>query len=251
MPMKNLKYISLYLNMKLWIFLFFGTLNCFCQNLLIKNVDDFIGVDIYENLYYLQNNALHKSSLKNDYINIEYGTPDVVDISNPLQILLLYKFFNKVVLLDNQLSYITEFDVPFGTEFISNASKDKIWMYNNINMMLTLYNFKTKKAEIKSIPIQENILQLKGNLNQAIVLNDEHQLIKYNYLARPEEIINIKNKTLPLSLDKNYFIQESHLYQKNNSTQITLHNIKSFDIMNDKLFFFKQNNIYSLSIAKN
>ena len=237
--------------MKLWIFLFFGTLNCFCQNLLIKNVDDFIGVDIYENIYYLQNNALHKSSLKNDYQNIEYGIPDVIDISNPLQILLLYKFFNKVVLLDNQLSYITEFDVPFGTELISNASKDKIWIYNNIHRMIMLYNFKSQKIEAKSIAVQENIIQLKGNLNLAIVLTDQNQLIKHNYLARPVEVINIENKTLPLSLNKNYFIKEGDLYEKNNKTLITLHNIESFDVMNNNLYIFKENNIYRLSIAKN
>lgn len=237
--------------MKLWIFLFFCCLNCFCQNVLIKDVTKFIGVDIYENYYYLQNDALHKSSLKNDYKNIDYGTPDVIDISNPLQILLLYKFFNKVVLLDNQLSFITQFEVPIGTELIANASKDKIWLYDNINMMLKLYNFKTQKTEITSIPFKENILELRGNLNQALVVNSQNQLIKFNFLARKEAVINIENIILPLSLINNYVIKKGGLYQKNNEILSSPDKIESFEVINNKLYFFKENNIYILSIPKN
>ena len=218
---------------------------------MIKEVTKFIGIDIYENCYYLQNDALHKSSLKNDYKNIEYGTPDVVDISNPLQILLLYKFFNKVVLLDNQLSFITQFEVPIGTELIANASKDKIWLYDNMDMMLKLYNFKTQKTEITSIPFKENILELRGNLNQALVVNKENQLIKFNFLARKEAAINIENIILPLSLINNYVIKNGGLYQNNNKILSTPDKIESFEVINNKLYFFKENNIYTLSIPKN
>ncbi|WP_157359317.1 hypothetical protein [Wenyingzhuangia fucanilytica] len=237
--------------MKLWIFLFFCCLNCFCQEAIIKNATKFVGVDIYENCYYLQNDALHKSGLKNDYKNVEYGIPDVVDISNPLQILLLYKFFNKVILLDNQLSFITQFEVPIGTELISNASKDKIWLYDNINMMIKLYNFKTQKTEISSIPIKENIVELKGNLNQALVLDSKNQLTKYNFLARKEDVFNTENIILPKSLIKTYYIKERKLYHKNNETLSTPSNIESFEVINNKLYFFKENNIYALPIPKN
>ena len=218
---------------------------------MVKDVTKFVGIDIYENCYYLQNDALHKSSLKNDYKNIEYGTPDVIDISNPLQILLLYKFFNKVILLDNQLSFINEFDVPIGTELIANASKDKIWIYDNIKMILKLYNFKTQKTEINSIPIKEKILQLKGNLNQAIIINSNNQLTKYNYLARKEATINIQNNLLPISLNNTYIIKENILYHKNNKIIDTPNEIESFEVINKKLYFFKKNNIYTLSIYKN
>ncbi|MGY5354836.1 hypothetical protein [Wenyingzhuangia sp. IMCC45467] len=237
--------------MKLFIFTFFCCLNCFCQNILTTKVDQFIGVDIYENYYYLKNDALHKSSLNNDYKNIEFGTPDVVDISNPLQVLLLYKFFNKVVLLDNQLSFITQFEVPIGTELIANASKDKIWLYDNINMMLKLYNFKTQKTEITSIPFKENIIDLKGNLNQALVLNKQNQLIKFNFLARKEAVINIENIILPLSLINNYVLKDGGLYQKNNKILSTLNKIESFEVINNKVYFLKENNICILSIPKN
>ena len=218
---------------------------------MVKDVTKFVGIDIYENCYYLQNDALHKSSLKNDYKNIEYGTPDVIDISNPLQILLLYKFFNKVILLDNQLSFINEFDVPIGTELIANASKDKIWIYDNIKMILKLYNFKTQKTEISSIPIKEKILQLKGNLNQAIIINGNNQLTKYNYLARKEATINIQNNLLPISLNNTYIIKENILHHKNNKIIDTPNEIESFEVINKKLYFFKKNKIYTLSIYKN
>jgi len=247
----NLKVNWLSLNMKFWFLLLLLTSNCFCQELLIEDIDDLVGVDIYENIYYLQNGNLHKSNINNDYLNIKYGTPDLVDISNPLQILILYKLFNKVVCLDNQLSYITEFEVPFGTEFICNAGQDKIWLYENINMMLKLYNFKTKKTEINSIPIQQNILKMRGNLNEAILLDDQGQLIRYNYLARPKNTQYLNQKQIPLSLTPQYYLKEGSLYLRKNKILSSLKGLNQFEVVNNHLYFFKENNIYRFSIPKN
>lgn len=237
--------------MKLWLLTFLASISCLAQNSLIKNVDSFIGADIHENIYYTQNNTLYKNSTTNNYINIDYGSPDVIDISNPLQILILYKLFNKIVLLDNQLSFIAEFNVPFGTELISNAGKNKIWIYDNINMIIKLYNFNTQKTEIKSNPVKNNIVKLHGNLSQAIVINNKNMLIKYNYLARPEEKIDGTNKVFQQSLIKDYFIKNNKLYHKDNILLDVPDKIKSFEVVNDKIYFFKENKIYTLSIPKN
>lgn len=218
---------------------------------MVKNVDRFVGVDIYENYYYLQSGALHKSNLRNDYLNLKYGTPDIIDISNPLQILLFYKNFNKAILLDNQLSFITEIELPIGSELIANASKNKIWIYNQIHMVLGLYNLTTKKNEITSIPFSTPIVNLSGNLNQAFAINNKNQLLVFNYLARKVKTIDLQRTLQPVSLLPPYTIKDNILYKLNKEVFKTVEDIESFEVTNSKLYFFKENDIYMSPIPKN
>lgn len=237
--------------MKIWVFLFLSYFYSLGQTQLAKNVDQFIGVDIYENIYYLQNGSLFKSNLKNDYQNIEYGTPDSVDISNPLQIVLLYQFFNKVILLDNQLNFIASYNIPFGTKLIASAGKDKIWTYNNIHTTLSVYNLTSEKNEINAIPIVNDILKLKGNLNQALVFNNQKELITFNYLAQKINTQSLENCIYPISLHPPYYIKNTHLWNNDILVKKKLPSIKSFEVINNKLYYLQENAIYSISIPKN
>ncbi|NIJ44355.1 hypothetical protein FHR24_000794 [Wenyingzhuangia heitensis] len=236
--------------MKLFTFLFFCSLNCFCQNALVKNVDDFVGVDIYENYYYLQNSALHKSSLNNDYKNIKYGTPDVVDISNPLQVLLLYKLFNKVISIDNKLNFIAEYQVPFGTDLIASAGENKIWTYNNIHKTISVYNLKTQKIEIRSILITSKITQLKGDLNKAIITNTNNQLETYNFVARKITSTPLKDTQLSISMRNLYVLKNNKLYKEKSEITNTPKSIVSFEVQNNIFYYFKDNSIYKTFLTQ-
>lgn len=237
--------------MKLWILLFFYGSICFSQTLLQENVEKFIGVDIFENYYYLKEGSFFKSNLNNDYKNINYGTPDTVDISNPLQILLHYKFFNKLVLIDNQLNFITEYNLPIGTHLLASAGKDKIWIYDNIQMLLSIYTLTTQKTEITSIPNQTDIEQLKGNLNEALALNTQQELITYNYLARKTGIKKSTDTQYPISLHKPYVIKNTSLWDKDKIVLQNLANIQAFEVVDYNLYILRENQIYRISIPKN
>lgn len=237
--------------MKLWVLFLFGYLSCFCQTTLVKNADNFIGVDFFENYYYIQNGVLHKSNLENQYQNIEYGIPDGVDISNPLQILVFYKLFNRVIVLDNRLNSIYSFKTPFGTNSIANAGKDKIWLYNNTNTSLTIYNYRTQKMEVSSLPTVKDVQQLKGNLNQVWILDQNGILSTYNYLARNTHRKNTVNTLLPISLSSAYHIQDSQLWKQENPILKIPQSIHSFEVVNKQCYYFNGKEIYRLSIPKN
>lgn len=229
----------------------FFSISCFCQSeLLVGSCDDFIGVDVYENIYYLKNNTLYKSNTQNNYCNIKYGTPDQVDISNPLLILTFYNSFNQVILLDNQLNFISEFSIPIGFSYVANAGKDKIWAYDSFNNTLNLFNYKTNKTEAKSLPKITNVKNLKSNLNNALVLKDD-QLETYNYIARKIKKEHTYKKLLPLSLNTKYFSKDSKIYTDKNTMFISLgKNITSFEIVNKTCYYFSNGSIYRTQITK-
>lgn len=237
--------------MKFWLLLLLSGITCFGQTLLQKNVDAFIGLDIYENYYYLQGGSLFKSGLENDYLNIQYGTPDDIDISDPLQIMLLYKSFNKVVLLDNRLNFISEFNIPFGTQLIANAGKNKIWRYDGINMLLKIYNFSTQKTEAKSIPITNKLINLKGNLNKAIALNNNNKLYMFNFVAREIDVKKTNGILLPLSLRSKYYLKNESLFYHESKILKCPKKIETFEVSNHFLYFFKGNKIYHTPFPKN
>jgi len=239
------------MKMKLFNLFYLVTILSFGQTQLVKNVDKFVGVDIYENYYYLQNGSLFKSSLNNDYKNIEFGTPDSVDISNPLQILLFYHFFNKIILLDNQLNLISSYNVPLNTKLISNAGDGKIWIYNDIKGTLSIYNLFSKKTEITSNPLFYSILKLKGNLNNALAITNQKELLTFNYVVNKTEVVKEEGVLFPISLQNYYVIKKNQLIFKRNVILKNLSNITSFEVVNNTFYFFKQNKIYSTSISKN
>lgn len=236
--------------MKLWLITLFCWSCCIGQNLLQTNVVDFVGVDIYDNYYYLQNNSLHKSGSTNDYQNLKYGTPDGIDISNPLQILVFYKFFNKVVALDNRLNFIAAYNVPMGTDLIASAGENKIWTYNNILKVLSIYNLKTEKTEISSIPITNKITQLKGNLNKAIVKTETNELETYNFVARKTSSKKLKHQLLPISMHSLYILQNNTLYKETTQIISVPDSINSYEVQNNVLYYLKDSNIYKTPIKQ-
>lgn len=234
-----------------WVFILLFTLNNYSQQKVINTpVDNFVGVDIYDNIYYTQNKTLHKKELKNEYLNLKYGEPNSIDISNPLQILLLYTPFNKVVLLDNKLNFISEFNIPFGSALIANAGKNKIWIYNNINSTLSIFNFNTQKTEAKSIPITSNVIKLKGNLNKASLIKQNKKLVTYNFLARETNSVNTENNQYSISIQKGFYLKNSNLFYHQKLILKNLTDIKTYEIRNDIFYFQKSNNIYSIQIPK-
>ena len=74
--------------------------------------DIFLGFDNQKSIYSLKNNILTKNSdgITYQYNNLSLGKITNVDFQNPLQIVIFYKNFNTVVLLDNQLNEIKKID---------------------------------------------------------------------------------------------------------------------------------------------
>jgi hypothetical protein len=112
--------------------------------------DNFLGFDNQKNNYFIKNNILIKNSpsLTYQYNNLSLGKITNVDFQNPLQIVVFYKNFNTVVLLDNQLNEIKKIDfnlesTPLTIEAVALSSQNQIWIYDGISSKIGLYNVNT------------------------------------------------------------------------------------------------------------
>lgn len=235
---------------RIFIITFLSFINLFAQRSSATKADSFIGVDIYENKYLIKYNKIikHTKSSWLTYLNPAYGTPSSVDVSNPLQILILYKDINKVVVLDNQLVEIDNFKVPNGSQLISNAGKNKVWIYNDISNTLNLFNFSTNKTEVSSLPLKHPLKRIKGNLNGCRAINTNNDWITFNNLGRESEKINIKNALASNSLLTYHKVINNELYFKDHKILSFPNNVKCFDIIYDRVYYFDGENIYNLSI---
>ncbi|MGB5243899.1 MAG: hypothetical protein WBN50_09805 [Lutimonas sp.] len=121
------------------------------------DADYFIGKDPLENMYYVKNNTLFKKSEK---LNLNYQNPNLgrlssVDITNPFKIILFYKDFNTVVILDNNLNpHLAAIGLgSVNYSLVSFASENNLWLYSTENNMLELFDYQLNQTRITSQPL--------------------------------------------------------------------------------------------------
>jgi len=132
--------------------------------------DIFLGFDNQKSIYSLKNNILTKNSdgITYQYNNLSLGKITNVDFQNPLQIVIFYKNFNTVVLLDNQLNEIKKIDfnlqsTPVTIEAVDLSSQNQIWIYDSISSKIGLYNVNTDTFKWISTMLENPILYYESD----------------------------------------------------------------------------------------
>jgi hypothetical protein len=123
----------------------------------VLEAEEFIGADELGNLFYMENQVFYRKSGPRifSFSNVDLGTITSVDVSNPFKILLLYRDFNSVIILDNNLNELSRrLDFTGETQFnnvlfVGNSSQNNIWLYADDNK-LHLYNYETLSEELQT-----------------------------------------------------------------------------------------------------
>lgn len=110
----------------------------------------YMDVDVLENIYVINvNNQLKKINAKGDSAGIfndvkKYGNPTLLDVSNPLKILLYYKSFSTVVVLDRFLSFRNSINFRnksiFKVKSIATSYDNNIWIFDEQDFKLKKIN---------------------------------------------------------------------------------------------------------------
>lgn len=103
-------------------------------------------VDHLDNLYLLSsNNQLKKLDAKGDSVAVfnnvrNYGKVSLIDVSNPLRVLLYYKDFSTVVVLDRLLNIRSTIDLRqqniFQVQAVGLSYDNKLWVYDEFEHKL-------------------------------------------------------------------------------------------------------------------
>jgi len=123
----------------------------------LLEADQFIGTDELENIYFIKGNTLFKKS-ENEilaYANVALGTIESVDIHNPFKIIIFYKDFNSIVLLDNKLNELSD-RIDFTKEVlfnnvlsVSQSSENNLWLFAD-DSKLHLYDFQNRFEKLQT-----------------------------------------------------------------------------------------------------
>ena len=210
------------------------------------------GIDTFGTMYYTtEDHTFHKKTKDTTitYTNFQLSEITSANTFNSLKINLFYQDFNTVIILDNRLAEV--FRIDFNTtqpyknvSFVSTGFDNTLWVFNQDLQQLELYDYKTNKVRLKTVPIQSEILDLKSDYNHCYMLTKNYLYI-YNYFG--SLIAKHKNDGYEkMTFSKAHLILKKenslHILSKN-STEIKAINhpnllISQFLVTNETLYIY-------------
>ena len=225
--------------------------------------DIFLGFDNQKSIYSLKNNILTKNSdgITYQYNNLSLGKITNVDFQNPLQIVVFYKNFNTVVLLDNQLNEIKKIDfnlqsTPVTIEAVALSSQNQIWIYDSISSKIGLYNVNTDTFKWISTMLENPISYYESDYTHFYWTDVNLNLYRISIYGTIEKLGNLpKFDTIQLTKNGNSIYKtDDKLYYYNltskSSSKIAIDEkiISKFFFRDGILSIFTQNEITNYKI---
>lgn len=221
--------------------------------------DTFIEKDIYNNYYFIKNNVLVKSqnNQKLEYQNLGFGKLYSVDTSNPLLLVLFYKDFNTIVLLDQQLNetqtiYGNDFDFVF--EIVGLARQNNLWFFDAITQKFGLYNFKDRTSKFISTYFPTDFISWKTSYNNFAWIDHKNKVFTIDFFGKIQETTTLEpfqNITF-ITSDSFLVSKENKIYFKCFETVIPINikqkSFKNFCFKDGILSIFTNNKVFNYKI---
>ena len=234
------------------------------DNTIKLDADNFIGVNMFDELFYVKNEVLYKkaSGESYSYQNRLLGSLSSVDVLNSLESTLFYKAFNAVIQLDRRLGGISKVDFNQSNSFstithVSVASNKRLWVFNTDIQQLQVYNPKQDIVEASSQSIPEVIVAIYSNYNFCWVLT-KSKLLQYNIYGN---LLNsyVLHEFEDIIYYKDYFIlkKDKQLYaffvdvKTPKIIELAQITVKDFSVINETLYIYDGKELHSLKINSN
>jgi len=155
------------------------------------DAERFVGADELGSLFYIQDQVIYRKRGNRifSFSNVDLGEISQVDASNPFKILLFYKDFNSVIILDNNMNELSQrLDFTGETEFnnvlfVGNSSQNNIWLYSDDNK-LHLYNYQKLAEEVQTQAMtfyQEDFRALAiASTFKNVWIQSESEVLRFN-----------------------------------------------------------------------
>jgi hypothetical protein len=210
------------------------------------------GVDNFGTIYYTTKDNTFRKKTKDTtitYANFQLSEITSANVFNPLKINLFYKDFNTVVILDNRLAEIYKIDFntiqPYkNVSYVSTGFDNTIWVFNQDLQQLELYDYKTNKTRLKTVPVQSEVLDLKSDYNYSYLLTENYLYI-YSYFG--SLVSKHKNDGYEyMAFSKPHLVlkkaQQLYILQKNNTKIQPVEHanllINQFLVTNETLYIY-------------
>jgi hypothetical protein len=211
-----------------------------------------IGKDNLKTDYFAEKNTLKKldKTQEYQYQNLTFGKIEKVCIINPLQIVIFYEDFNKLILLDNQLNETQQIDgdkleVPVKVEAFGLAGQNQVWLYDGFLQKISLYNFKSNTNKVISTPLKSKIKEYNNDYNFFYWIDETNTFYSISIFGKIKKLATIPNYDAIQIIDESkiLILKNNELYYVN----IDKASEQKIDLVNKSFSnFFYSNGILSI-----
>lgn len=195
----------------------------------------YMDVDVLDNIYLITvGNQLKKINANGDSVAVfnevkKYGNPSLIDVSNPLKILVYYQNFSTVVILDRLLTLRNSINFRkmgiFSVKTLATSYDNNIWLFDEQDLKL-------KKIDDDGKVLQETT---------------DWRLL-FDTVPSPAQIIDRESFVYLYDESKGFFIFDYYGTLKNNLPflhwqHIAISGNKLYGFVNDKLYSYELNSL--------
>jgi len=227
----------------------------------------YLGTDAFGWQYTITNNELkkQKDSQTIKYKNVALGEIYKVDLQNPLQLILFYRRFNTVVLLDNQLNEtsrinFSDLQQPLIAEAVGLASQNRLWVYDVNTQQIGLYNLAQGSFRTVTPPFNDGIKYYQNDYNYFYWIDNAGKCFVVNLFGNVTTLgaVPAFDQVQILSSSEILFSRDNALYlydlatQKQQQIQIAEKSFSSFYYASQILSIFTESEIiqYKITLSK-
>ncbi|BAO54514.1 hypothetical protein [Nonlabens marinus] len=238
-------------------------------------VDQFYGVDDFNNLYYGKKNVIYKRPMHvnsntgaQQFYDVQLGDLTSVDLINPLRILLFYKDTQTVVLLDNRLNEslrisLSELQPYRYFEHSSLAGERRLWLYNQDQQRLELVDYVQNKLIVSSPIIKDKVSHFTSDYNYCFLITDESVLVFNSYASRTSKLDRAGIQLADYDFEQLVVWQDDQLKSYAFTSEYQLESIsnswdvpeqvttESFYLKNGKLYIYALNRVSVFTANQN
>jgi hypothetical protein len=191
-----------------------------------------------------------------------YGKISTIDVRNPLKVLVYYKNYSAIVVLDKLLTFRNQIELKplqfFEVNAIANTYDNNIWIYDEQNFRIKkiddkgvlLLDYPDLRNEFNIAPSAEKIIDED---NQLYLIDKEQGVFIFDYYGAYKSNIPLKDLS-HVAVEKNCLIgftdrimeviQLKNLTTKKYALPVLPEKIKSIKFVNNKLYILTQKSIY-------
>jgi hypothetical protein len=219
---------------------------------------DAIGYD-----YYIVNNTLYKKNEREqlEYKNLSLGKLSGLDVKNPFQVVVIYKDFHSIILLDNFLNEIKKIDFfnsfnGLMIDYIATAASNKLWIKEKNNNLFYLFDLKTFRLQALNTPILEKIDYIDSDFNWIYYIDAKNKLFQMNVFGNIQLLFELDKKVNGFKINKNnlFYVVDSILFQINLETKKEIkiyeskNKIENYYINDNKIIIFANDNFVEIAL---
>ena len=181
----------------------------------------YLGTDAFGWKYTIVNNEFRKEkdSRTLKYRNLSLGEIYKADLQNPLQIVLFYRKFNTVILLDNQLTEtarinFSNINEPLIAEAVGLASQNRLWLYDLTTQKLGLYYLGQGNFKTITPPFSDTLKYYQNDYNYFYWIDQSNNCFMANLFGNVSSLGNVPDYDQVQILSNNEIIikKDNKLY---------------------------------------